>query len=248
MVSADGKDLHPYLSLVAPVYNERECIEEFVREADEALRRIARPYEIVCVDDGSSDGSREILLGLKSRFPVLRVVRLERNSGQSAAFAAGVEFARGELIALIDADLQNDPADLVRMLAVLEGPEHPACVAGRRAVRQDNWLRRLSSRIANRVRIWITRDPIRDTGCSLKLFRAAYLKRVKFYRGMHRFLTTLIRMEGGTVCELDVNHRPRAKGTPKYGQGLGRTFTALRDALAVRWMQSRYLLYKAEEL
>ena len=238
----------PYLSLVAPVYNERECIEEFVREADAELKKLGRSYEIVCVDDGSQDGSREILVGLKPRFPALRVVGLGRNGGQSAAFAAGVQFARGALIALMDADLQNDPADIPRLLAVLEGPERPDCVAGCRAARRDNWLRRLSSRIANRVRIWITHDPVRDTGCSLKLFRAEYLKRVKFYRGMHRFLTTLIRMEGGTVCEVDVHHRPRPKGTPKYGHGLGRTFTALRDAFAVRWMQSRCLRYKAEEL
>jgi len=238
----------PYLSLVAPVYNERECIEEFVREADLELEKLGRSYEIVCVDDGSQDGSREVLVGLKPRFPALRVVGLERNCGQSAAFAAGVQFARGALIALMDADLQNDPADIPRLLAVLEGPERPDCVAGCRAARRDNWLRRLSSRIANRVRIWITHDPVRDTGCSLKLFRAEYLKRVKFYRGMHRFLTTLIRMEGGTVREVDVHHRPRPKGTPKYGHGLGRTFTALRDAFAVRWMQSRCLRYKAEEL
>jgi dolichol-phosphate mannosyltransferase len=236
------------LSLVAPVYNERECIEEFVREADAELRKLGRAYEILCVDDGSKDGSREILVGLKPRFPALRVVALERNCGQSAAFAAGVQFARGALIALMDADLQNDPADIPRLLAVLEGPERPACVAGCRTARRDNWLRRLSSRIANRVRIWITHDPVRDTGCSLKLFRAEYLKRIKFYRGMHRFLTTLIRMEGGTVREVDVHHRPRPKGTPKYGHGLGRTFTALRDAFAVRWMQRRCLRYKAEEL
>lgn len=237
----------PYLSLVAPVYNERECIEEFVKEADGTLACIGRTYEIVCVDDGSKDGSLDILLNLKSQYTALRVVALDRNSGQSAAFQAGIQFARGAVIALIDADLQNDPADIAGMVRRIEQPDRPTCVAGWRAKRQDNFIRKISSKIANAVRIWLTGDPIHDTGCSLKLFRAETIKRVKFFRGMHRFLTTLVRMEGGTVVEMDVNHRPRPRGKPKYGQGLGRTFTALRDAFAVRWMKSRYLLYRAEE-
>ncbi|MBI3830422.1 MAG: glycosyltransferase family 2 protein [Planctomycetes bacterium] len=238
----------PYVTLVAPVYNEKECIEEFVAEADAELQKLGKPYEIVCVDDGSKDGSRELLLGMKTRFPSLRVVGLNKNSGQSAAFDAGIQFAKGEIVVLIDSDLQNDPADIGKLVAVLEGPEKPTCAAGRRAKRQDTWFRRLQSRIANGVRIWLTKDGIKDTGCSLKAFRAEILKRCKIYKGMHRFLTTLIRMEGGTVVEVDVNHRPRPKGTPKYGGGLGRTFVALHDAFAVRWMQKRYLLYKAEEL
>jgi glycosyltransferase involved in cell wall biosynthesis len=238
----------PYVTLVAPVYNEKECIEEFVAEADAELKKLGRPYEIVCVDDGSKDGSRELLLGMKARFPSLRVVGLNKNSGQSAAFDAGIQFAKGEIVVLIDSDLQNDPADIGKLVAVLEGPDKPTCAAGRRAKRQDTWFRRLQSRIANGVRIWLTKDAIKDTGCSLKAFRAEVLKRCKIYKGMHRFLTTLIRMEGGTVVEVDVNHRPRPKGTPKYGGGLGRTFVALHDAFAVRWMQKRYLLYKAEEL
>lgn len=243
-----SENIAPYLSLVAPVYNERECIEEFITEADAALSKLGRPYEIVCVDDGSKDGSRDLMLQLRERFPVLRIVALDRNCGQSAAFAAGIQFAHGQVIALIDADLQNDPADIARMVEVMEGPDRPTCVAGRRAKRQDNFVRKISSWIANTVRIWLTKDPIRDTGCSLKLFRAEVIKRVKLYRGMHRFFTTLVRMEGGSVMEVDVNHRPRPRGKPKYGQGLGRTFTALRDALAVRWMKSRYLLFKADEL
>jgi len=236
------------ISLVAPVYNEKECIEEFVREADRELAKLNKPYEIVCVDDGSKDGSREILLGLKATFPNLRVVGLAKNAGQSAAFDAGIKFAQGKYIVLIDSDLQNDPADIGKLIEVMEGPEQPTCAAGRRAKRQDTWFRRMQSKIANGVRIWLTKDPIKDTGCSLKAFRAEVLKRCKIYKGMHRFLTTLIRMEGGTVVEVDVNHRPRPKGTPKYGGGLGRTFVALRDAFAVRWMQQRYLLYKADEL
>ena len=236
------------ISLVAAVYNEQECIEDFVREADGALSALGRGYEIVCADDGSTDQTREILVRLKTRFPALRVIRLLRNQGQSGAFEAGIRAARGEYIVLIDADLQNDPADIGKLLAALEGPDRPACAAGRRAKRRDNFVRKISSWIANRVRIWITGDPIHDIGCSLKAFRAEYAKRLKLFRGTHRFFTTLVRMQGGTVVEVDVNHRPRPKGTPKYGQGLGRTFTALRDAFAVRWMQSRNLNYETEEL
>jgi dolichol-phosphate mannosyltransferase len=238
----------PDISLIAPVYNEKECIEEFVREADAELKKLNRPFEIVAADDCSSDGTREILLGLKKTYPCLRIVRLLKNQGQSGAFEAGIRAARGKYIVLIDADLQNDPADIGKLIAALEGPDKPACAAGRRAKRQDNFVRKISSKIANTVRIWITKDPIRDTGCSLKAFRAEYAKRMKLFRGMHRFFTTLVRMQGGGVVEIDVNHRARPRGTPKYGQGLGRTFTALRDALSVRWMQSRTLNYDTEEL
>ena len=236
------------ISLVAPAYNEQECIEEFVREADAELRKLGRSYEIVVADDCSTDGTRDMLVRLKAAYPSLRVLRLLRNQGQSGAFAAGIRAARGDYIVLIDADLQNDPADIGRLLAALEGPAQPACAAGRRARRQDNLIRRLSSRLANRVRVWITGDPVRDTGCSLKAFRAEYAKRLRLFRGLHRFFTTLVRMQGGAVVEVEVNHRPRPRGAPKYGQGLGRTFTALRDAFAVRWMQSRCLHYEAEEL
>jgi dolichol-phosphate mannosyltransferase len=235
------------ISLVAPVYNEKECITDFVREADSELKKLGRSYEVLCADDCSSDGTREILLSLKKDYPALRIVRLLRNQGQSGAFEAGIRAARGKYIVLIDADLQNDPADIGKLIAALER-DGAACAAGRRAQRQDNFVRKISSRIANRVRIWLTGDHIRDTGCSLKAFRAEYAKRMKVFRGMHRFFTTLVRMQGGTVVEIDVNHRPREKGTPKYGQGLGRTFTALRDAFAVRWMQSRVLNYETEEL
>lgn len=236
------------ISLVAPAYNEKECIEEFVREADAELKKLGRDYEIVVADDCSTDGTRDVLVGLKAAYPALRVIRLKRNQGQSGAFEAGIRAARGAYVVLIDADLQNDPADIGRLVAALEGPGKADCAAGRRAKRQDNIIRRISSKVANGVRIWITGDPIRDTGCSLKAFRAEYAKRMKMFRGMHRFFTTLVRMQGGKVVEIDVNHRLRPRGVPKYGQGLGRTFTALRDALSVRWMQSRCLNYETEEL
>jgi len=237
----------PDVALVAPVYNEEEGIEEFVREADRELAKLGRSYELICIDDGSRDRSQEILLRLKQDFPNLRVIALQGNHGQSAAFDAGIQCARAEIVVLIDADMQNDPADIGKLIDALEKHD-AACAAGCRANRKDTRMRKLQSKIANTVRIWITKDPVKDTGCSLKAFRAEVLKRCTLYKGMHRFFTTLIRMEGGTVVEVDVNHRPRTQGVPKYGSGLGRTFTALRDAWAVRWMQKRYLLYKADEL
>ncbi len=239
---------HPHISLIAPVYNEKECIAEFVKEAACELTKLKRPFEIICADDCSTDGTRELLQELKKQYPSLRIVRLLKNQGQSGAFEAGIRAARGTYIVLIDADLQNDPADIGLLISALENPDKPACAAGRRARRKDTFFRRIQSRIANRVRIWITGDPVRDTGCSLKAFRSEYAKRMKLFRGMHRFFTTLVRMQGGTVVEVDVNHRPRAGGTPKYGSGFGRTFVALRDAFAVRWMQSRGLQYECEEL
>src|SRR5262249_9068912 len=133
------------LTLVAPAYNERECIEEFVLEAITVLQGLGRPFEIICVDDGSTDGTAEVLSSLKRVCARLRVIRLDRNHGQWAALHGGIQASRGRVIALIDADRQNDPADIVRLLAILEGPAGPTCVTGRRAVRRDSWLRRISS-------------------------------------------------------------------------------------------------------
>jgi glycosyltransferase involved in cell wall biosynthesis len=236
----------PDVSLVAPVYNEKEVIGDFLAEADRELSALQRTYEIVCADDGSTDGTRELLLAAKQTYPRLRLVFLRGNHGQTAAFDAGIRAARGRYIVLIDADMQNDPADIGKLLAVLESPAQPAVVAGRRANRRDNLVRRISSRIANAVRIFFTNDPIQDTGCSLKAFRAETLKKIKLFAGMHRFLTTLVRMEGGEVAEVPVNHRPRTKGAAKYGVW-NRLFRAAADLWAVRWMQKRRLRYEAEE-
>ncbi len=231
------------LSVVAPAYNEQESIEDFVREMCETLRSLAVPFEVVCVDDGSSDQTWQLLQQLRARFPELRPAALERNSGQSAALAAGVSLARGRYIGLIDADLQNDPADIARFFQSMVSRGDLDCLVGVRAERRDNWLRRISSRVANAVGFWITKVAVRDAGCAVKVCRAEYLKRVPFFRGAHRFLATLVQLDGARVEELLVNHRPRLKGSSKYGSGLGRTFVALRDALGVRWMMDRKIRY-----
>src|SRR5690348_1791254 len=231
------------LSLVVPVYNERESLPLLVEEITRALA--GRRYEIVAVDDGSTDGSLDVLKALKSRHPELHIVSFASNAGQTAAFAAGFEVARGRVIVTLDADLQNDPADIPAVVAELER-SGAAAVAGYRVNRRDSGWKRLQSSIANGVRNRLNRESIRDTGCSLKAFRADAVRALPLFNGMHRFLPTLVRLRGGTVAEVPVRHRPRRFGRTKYGMW-NRAFRALADALAVRWMQRRALRYRVRE-
>jgi len=231
------------LSLVIPAYNEEETIEECVREADGVLARLGRPYEILVVDDGSTDGTFERLRALKRGVSALRAIRYRENRGQTTAMAAGFENARAEIIVTIDADMQNDPADIPRLVDRLGDYD---VVCGVREKRRDSFVRKASSTIANSVRNRLTHENIHDVGCTLRAFRAAYLRRVKLFEGMHRFLPTLLRLEGARIVEIPVRHRPRLKGKNKYGIG-NRLFKGLRDLWAVRWMQSRYIRYRVEE-
>ena len=233
------------LSVVFPVYNEEENVPILLEEIARALA--GRPWtsEIVAVDDGSSDRSLEVLLQARVKYPTLRVLRLEKNSGQTAALDAGWRAARGKFVVSLDADLQNDPADIPRMMENLE-KNGADMVIGVRVNRQDTWARKIQSRIGNGVRNWITGDHITDTGCSLKLVRREAIDRVRLFTGMHRFLPTLVRMEGYKVIEMPVNHRPRRFGVSKYG-AMNRAFRGLLDCLAVRWMGSRALRYKCRE-
>ena len=231
------------LSLVVPVYNERENLPVLVEEIARALP--GWQYEIVAVDDGSTDGSLEALKALKEEHPELHIVAFAANAGQTAAFAAGFDAARGRVIVTLDADLQNDPADIPAVVAELERTG-AAAVVGYRVNRRDSGWKRLQSSIANGVRNRLNRETIRDTGCSLKAFRAEAVRALPLFNGMHRFLPTLVRMRGGTVAEVPVRHRPRRFGQTKYGMW-NRVFRALADALAVRWMQRRALRYRVRE-
>ena len=231
------------ISIVIPAYNEQECIADCVREVHSVLMGINRPFEIIVVDDGSTDATAEALRRLQREMDALRIVRFKRNCGQTSAMAAGFERARGDIVVTLDADMQNDPADIPAMLEKLKDWD---VVCGVRVNRADSIVRRLSSRIANGVRNCLTGERVTDTGCTLKVYRREFLARVKFFEGMHRFLPTLLRLAGARVTEIPVNHRPRLKGKTKYNIR-NRVFRSFRDLLAVRWMQSRWIRPEIDE-
>ena len=233
----------PWLSVVIPAFNEEPNVEACYRELVEVLERLGHPFEVVVVDDGSTDRTPEILRVLAAADPRLRLVRLRRNAGQTAALDAGFRTARGPVVVTMDADLQNDPRDIPTLLAALEAAD-AAC--GWRVDRRDRWTKRVASRIANGVRRRFTGDGVHDTGCTLKAFRRTALDRLKLYRGMHRFLPALLIMERFRVVEVPVRHRPRRAGTSKYGNW-GRLWVGLTDLWAVRWMARRRLAYEVEE-
>ena len=235
----------PDLSVVFPVYNEEENIPILLREIAAALHGKGWSYEIVAVDDGSTDRSLDILRQVRAEQPALRVLALEKNSGQTAALDAAWRAARGRLVVSLDADLQNDPADIPAMVGRLE-ESGSDMVIGVRVNRADTWSRKVQSRIGNSVRNWITGDVITDTGCSLKLVKREAIERVRLFTGMHRFLPTLVRYAGYRVVEMPVNHRPRRFGASKYG-AMNRAFRGLADCFAVRWMGRRMLNYSVIE-
>ncbi len=233
----------PQLSVVVPIHDEAESLPLLYRELTEVLKDAGGGVEFVLVDDGSTDGSLDILRSLAREDPRVRVLALDGNHGQSAALAAGFEAVRGELTVMLDADLQNDPADIPRMLARMDEAD---VVNGVRVDRHDSFVRRISSRIGNGFRNWMTDESVTDVGCSLRVVRTKFLKRVRPFRGMHRFLPTLLRLEGARVIEIPVAHRPRRYGRSKYGIG-NRLFVGLEDVLGVRWLQRRALRWRVRE-
>jgi dolichol-phosphate mannosyltransferase len=238
-----GPSQLPEISLVIPVYNEEANLPPLVEEIRQTMQPLGRPYEVLLVDDGSTDGSLAAMIRLASQDPALRVIRQARNAGQSAALDAGFRNARGAIVVTLDADLQNDPADIPRLLARLDGGEAwEACdvVCGVRVNRRDSWVRRLSSGIANAVRNRLTHESVTDVGCTLRACRAEVLRRIPVWKGMHRFLPTLLRMEGARIAEVEVRHRPRRFGEPKYNIR-NRIWRASADLLGVRWLQTRWI-------
>jgi len=238
---ARGSDVE--LSLIIPAYNEEESIGACLDEVNAVLGAFGRSYEILVVDDGSTDGTLRVLRERKKQIPQLVVLRFDGNHGQTAAFDAGFKAARGKAVITMDADQQNDPADIPRLLEALEQWD---VVCGYRQKRHDSVVRRISSRVANWVRNKLTRESIRDVGCSLRAVKRECLQGLKLYNGMHRFLPTLLRLDGWRVTEVPVNHRPRRRGKSKYGIR-NRLFRGLRDLMAVRWMRSRWLRYRIAE-
>jgi dolichol-phosphate mannosyltransferase len=250
------------ISVVIPFYNEEPNLEPLRTRLLPVLERMERPFEVILVDDGSDDDGPRIADAMAREDPHILILHLETRSGQSAALDAGFRAAKHGIVVTLDADLQNEPEDIPILVDALEGtanstvaggasttatatgPADAAC--GYRARRHDNWVRRASSVIANRVRDRITGDHITDTGCSLKAYRTVYLRRLKMFTGMHRFLPTLLRMEGARVVEIPVRHHPRVAGKSKYGIS-NRMWSGLRDCFAVRWMRDRRIRYRIRE-
>jgi dolichol-phosphate mannosyltransferase len=237
----------PWISVVIPIKDERDNIPllagqllKFFESRPES--RLAS-FELVFVDDGSLDGSGPLLDQLAVQSSAIRVFHLDRNHGQTAAFDAGFREAGGELIATMDGDLQYDPNDFAKLLPLVDRFD---LVCGKRQARHDNLVRRLSSRIANRVRNWVVHDGISDTGCSLKVFKKTVVERLPPFKNMHRFFPALAQMYGFRVAEVPVQHLPRAHGVSKYGVS-NRLFAGLYDLFAVQWMQKRCLNYTVKE-
>ena len=233
------------LSVVIPVYNEEASLSPLWTELRGVLEHLGLTFEVVFVDDGSRDRSAEIIRAFREADPRVRLVRLKANCGETAATDAGFKAARGARIVVMDADLQNDPADLPMLLSHLD---HWDAATGWRVDRAagDNLVRRVSSRVANRIRNWVSDEAIQDSGCTFRAFRRECLRELVLYRGLHRFIPTLLKMRGYRVIEVPVRHRPRRFGQSKYGV-LNRAVVAFADLLAIRWMNARLLRYEVVE-
>src|SRR6266576_5198454 len=228
----------PAVSVIVPVYNEEENIPILQAELSAALRGI--DHELIFVDDGSADRTAQRI----EAAPNLRMIRFERNAGQSAAIYAGLQAARGAILVLIDGDLQNDPADIPKLVGEIARGADLVC--GYRAQRRDTRVKRLTSRIANAVRSRYTKDGVRDTGCTLKAMRRECVSALIPFKGMHRFIPALVKGAGFGLVEIPVNHRLRRFGRSKYGLG-NRALRATIDMFGVRWLLSRRLNYKIRQ-
>jgi dolichol-phosphate mannosyltransferase len=227
------------ISVVVPVCNEAENVEPLAREIDAAMG--GRSYEMIFIDDGSTDQTVAILMQLKQVLPALRVLRHSFRSGQSAAVATGVRAARAPWIATLDGDGQNDPADIPQLIAARDSPAGLGVqlIMGNRTTRKDTPFRRLQSRIANGVRGGLLGDGTPDTGCGIKLFSRDGFMELPRFDHMHRFLPALFQRHGGRVISVPVNHRPRLRGTSKYGM-LNRLWVGIVDIAGVMWLRRRY--------
>jgi len=232
------------LSVVIPIKDERENLRPLHSRLHQVLDPLGLAYEIIVVDDGSTDGSFGVLQELAAADPAFRVVRLRRNFGQTAALQAGIDWSSGEVLVTMDGDLQNDPADIPKLVGEVSRGADLVC--GYRAQRRDTRVKRLTSRIANAVRSRYTKDGVRDTGCTLKAMRRECVGALFPFKGMHRFIPALIKDAGYRLVEIPVNHRPRRFGQTKYGLG-NRAVRATVDMFGVRWLLSRRLNYKIRE-
>lgn len=236
----------PELSFVIPCHNEQDNLRSLVQALREVSERLQRSFEIVITDDYSQDRSWAVLQELGAADPRVRALRFAFNSGQSAAMWAGMQAARGRYLVTLDADLQNDPQDLPKLL---DGLQRADCVCGSRVesrAQGDNFIRIASSRIANWVRNKLSGETISDAGCCFRAFKRECIGNLKFFKGMHRFLPTLFKIEGFTVTEVPISTNPRRAGQTHYGVW-NRLFASFHDLLAVRWMKRRMFRYEIAE-
>lgn len=222
-------------SIILPCFNEEGALPPLVAEVDGVFRALGKPFEVVVVDDCSTDGTARVAGELSRQNPAVRLVRHLRNCGQSAAVATGFRAARGRVLVTLDADGQNDPHDLPRLIERLTDVD---VVIGVRARRHDSWVRKVSSRIGNGFRNLVTGDQVRDAGCALRVLTSDVARELPVFNGLHRFLPTLARYQGFAVAEVEVNHRPRTSGVSKYGIG-NRAFRGIYDCFAMRWWRAR---------
>jgi dolichol-phosphate mannosyltransferase len=246
-LSSAAAPQNPDLSIIAPAYNEEGNVEPLVERIREIFSPSGLTFEAVIVDDHSTDGTTAKLLELTKKYPWLRVIRLEQNSGQSAAMDCGFRHARGNFWGTLDADMQNDPAEILRLMKFLS-PEVDM-VNGWRKDRADKnkGMRKIQTKIANGIRNWLSGDNVQDSACGLKVYRRQCLEGLTLYKGMHRFFPTLVKMRGFNVIEVPISHNPRLTGVTKYKFG-SRVIRAFVDLLAVRWMKKRALRYTSKEL
>ena len=238
------RENHPIdISVVVPVYNEEENLPVLIPQIAEVLKPLAKTFEMIFVDDGSKDQSRPLLKKMILEYPQIRILGFKKNCGETAAGAAGIKEARGEIVITIDADLQNDPKDIPRMLDYLKEYD---MVTGWRQKREDSWVKRITSRVANRIRNSLSGEEIKDSGCTFRAYKRECLQEIKLYKGMHRFIPTLVKMEGYRVIEIPIAHHPRQYGVSKYTTW-NRMWRAFIDLLAVKWMKNRHIHYEIEE-
>lgn len=232
------------LSVIIPVYNEEDNLTPLTQSLFKIMHHLKQGFEVIFVDDGSTDKSLSTLQNLQKTYPQIRIIKFERNRGQTTAFDCGFKVAKGDVIVTMDADLQNDPRDIPKLIEALKTSD---MVYGWRKKRQDPYLKLLASKIANFIRNRLTGEDIKDVGCSLKAYKKECLHNLKLYNGMHRFLPTLVKLEGFKVKEIEVSHHPRKYGKSKYNIRK-RLIWPFLDLLAVRWMKKRQLKYKWEEI
>ncbi|MFW6428458.1 MAG: glycosyltransferase family 2 protein [Desulfosalsimonas sp.] len=235
----------PWISAVIPVFNEEDNLESVLEELVGELTSLGVSFEVLFINDASTDRSLEVLDRLRAADGRIRVIRHRINSGESAAQATGFRLARGDLILTMDADGQNNPGDIPSLLEALQ--DNADCVCGVRARRNDTMVKQFSSWAANKFRNFLTRDRVADAGCTFRLMRKSALQEILVFNGMHRFIPTILKLQGYRVTEVPVEDRPRAGGVSKYGVG-NRLWRGIMDCLAMRWYAKRALPAQRTEM